>query len=68
MVLNNTNKNNSILFEVLPSVFTVSSYFPDNPRICILQKLALCMIHDFELLISRIPNRFLEFLDIKKCL
>ena len=32
MVLNNTNKNNSILFEVFASVFTVSSYFTDNPR------------------------------------
>ena len=34
MVLNNTNKNNSILLEVFASVFTVSSYFTDNPRIC----------------------------------
>ena len=34
MVLNNTNKNNSILLEVLASVFTVSSNFPDNPRTC----------------------------------
>ena len=33
MVLNNRNKSNSILFEVLTSVFTVSSNFPDNPRI-----------------------------------
>ena len=33
MVLNNTNKNNSILLEVFASVFTVSSYFTDNPRI-----------------------------------
>ena len=32
MVLNNTNKNNSILLEVFASVFTVSSYFTDNPR------------------------------------
>ena len=32
MVLNNTNKNNSILLEALASVFTVSSYFPDNSR------------------------------------
>ena len=30
MVLNNTNKNNSILLEVLASVFTVFSNFPDN--------------------------------------
>ena len=30
MVLNNTNKNNSKLLEFLASVFTVSSYFPDN--------------------------------------
>ena len=45
MVLNNTNKNNSILLEVFASVFTVSSYFTDNPRmlrlICeVLSKLA----------------------------
>ena len=33
MVLNNANKNNSISLEVLASVFTVSSNFPDNPRI-----------------------------------
>ena len=33
MVRNNTNKNNSILLEVFASVFTVSSYFTDNPRI-----------------------------------
>ena len=33
MVLNNTNKNDSILLEDLASVFTVSSSFPDNPRI-----------------------------------
>ena len=33
MVPNNTNKNNSILLEVFASVFTVSSYFTDNPRI-----------------------------------
>ena len=32
MVLYNTNKNNSILLEVFASVFTVSSYFTDNPR------------------------------------
>ena len=32
MVLNNTNKNNSLLLEVLASVFTVSTNFPDNPR------------------------------------
>ena len=32
MVLNNTNKNNSILLEAFASVFTVSSYFTDNPR------------------------------------
>ena len=31
MVLNNTNKNNFILLEVFASVFTVSSYFTDNP-------------------------------------
>ena len=34
MVLNNINKNDSILLEVLASVFTVSSNFTDNPRIC----------------------------------
>ena len=33
MVLNNINKNDSILLEVLASVFTVSSNFTDNPRI-----------------------------------
>ena len=33
MVLNNTNKHNFILLEVFASVFTVSSYFTDNPRI-----------------------------------
>ena len=33
MVLNNINKNDSILFEVFASVFTVSSNFTDNPRI-----------------------------------
>ena len=33
MVPNNTNNNNSILLEVLTSLFTVSAYFPDNPRI-----------------------------------
>ena len=33
MVLNDANKNNSISLAVLDSVFTVSSYFPDNPRI-----------------------------------
>ena len=33
MALNNTNKNDSILLEVLASVFKVSAYFPDNPRI-----------------------------------
>ena len=33
MVLNNTNKNNSTLLKVFASVFTVSSYFTDNPRI-----------------------------------
>ena len=32
MVRNNTNIN-SILLEVFASVFTVSSYFPDNPHI-----------------------------------
>ena len=32
MVPNNTNNNNSILLEVLASLFTVSAYFPDNPR------------------------------------
>ena len=32
MVLNNINKNDSILLEVLASVFTVSSNFTDNPR------------------------------------
>ena len=37
MVLNNTykncyNKNHSILLKILASVFSVSSYFPDNPR------------------------------------
>ena len=32
MILNNKNKNNSILLEVLASLFTVSSYFTDNPR------------------------------------
>ena len=32
MVLNNTNKNNSILLDVFASVFPVSSYFTDNPR------------------------------------
>ena len=34
MVLNNINKNDSILLEVLASVFTVSSNFTDNPRTC----------------------------------
>ena len=34
MVLNNTNKNNSILLEVFASVFTLSSYFTDIPRMC----------------------------------
>ena len=33
MVLNNINKNDSILLEVFASVFTVSSNFTDNPRI-----------------------------------
>ena len=33
MVSHNTHKNNSILMEVFASVFTVSSYFTDNPRI-----------------------------------
>ena len=33
MVLNNTNKNHSLLLEVFASEFTVSSYFTDNPRI-----------------------------------
>ena len=33
MVPSNTNKNNSILLELFASVFTVSSNFPDNPRI-----------------------------------
>ena len=33
MVINNTKKNNFILLEVFASVFTVSSYFTDNPRI-----------------------------------
>ena len=32
MVLNNTNKNISILLEVLDLVFTVSANFPDNLR------------------------------------
>ena len=32
MVLNNTNKNNSILLEVLASVFTVSSNFQKVKR------------------------------------
>ena len=32
MVLNNTNKNNFIYLEVFASVFTVSTYFSDNPR------------------------------------
>ena len=32
MVLNNTNKNYSKLLETFVSVFTVSSYFTDNPR------------------------------------
>ena len=32
MVLNNTYKKNSIILEVFASVFTVSSYFTDNPR------------------------------------
>ena len=32
MVLNNKNKNDSILLEVFASVFTVSSNFTDNPR------------------------------------
>ena len=31
--LKNTENNNSILLEVLASVFTVSSNFSDNPRI-----------------------------------
>ena len=33
MVLNNINKNDSILLEVFASVFTVSSNFTDSPRI-----------------------------------
>ena len=33
MVLNNINKNDSILLEVFASVFTLSSNFTDNPRI-----------------------------------
>ena len=32
MVLNNLNKNDSILLEIFASVFTVSSNFTDNPR------------------------------------
>ena len=32
MVLNNINKNDSVLLEVFASVFTVSSNFTDNPR------------------------------------
>ena len=32
MVPNNTNNNIIILLEVLASLFTVSAYFPDNPR------------------------------------
>ena len=32
MVPNNTNDNISILLEVLASLFTMSAYFPDNPR------------------------------------
>ena len=38
MVLNNINKNDSILLEVLASVFTVSSNFTDNPRIFSMRK------------------------------
>ena len=33
--MGDTNKNNSILLEVMASVFIVSSNFPDNPRTCI---------------------------------
>ena len=33
MVPNNTNNNNSVLLEVLASLFTVYAYFLDNPRI-----------------------------------
>ena len=32
MVLNNINKDDSILLEVFASVFTVSSNFTDSPR------------------------------------
>ena len=35
MVLNNINKNDSVLLEVFALVFTVSSNFTDNPRTCI---------------------------------
>ena len=33
MVLKNTNKDIFILLEGFASVFTLFSYFPDNPRI-----------------------------------
>ena len=56
MVLYNTNKNNSILLEVLASVFTVSSNVPDNPRM-------LNIFNSFEenhLKISSIPLNYLQ--------
>ena len=43
MVLNNTNKNNFLILEVLASVFTVSSNFPDNPRISLSKYLVLIL-------------------------
>ena len=52
MVLNDTNKNNSILLEVLASVFTVFSYFPDNPRTVSgnALSLAVCCVHNSQAL------------------
>ena len=55
MVLNNTNKNNSILLDVLALVFTVSSYVPDNPRIYWMQQML------------RNPNKYRFISDSLKC-
>ena len=69
MVLHNTNKNNSILLGVFASVFTVSSYFKDNPRKCaLLLSLPYSMHIDLYMLLFSIdlyevPYRLCPFLN-----
>ena len=65
MVLNNINKNDSILLEVLASVFTVSSNFTDNPRIFVIKKNMLHPLSDSKLCIVQEEQNM--YLSLKAC-